>query len=248
MIELEALRVVLVRPRNPNNVGAAARAMANFGLQDLAVADPYEPVWRESAAAKDGAGDVLARARKLSLQDALADCHLVLGATTGRRRTLSQPMVLLPDLPAFLSRRLPPGGRAAVVFGPEKSGLGNEELDRCHAWVKIPTRAEAPSMNLGQAVAVIAYELARAAKSLGARRPSRAAHAPKRILPPMRQMENLLAAVGEVARRVDGKDAALREARIAQLRKSVLRWDLDRADAGRLLLLFEKIARKLPEL
>ncbi|MDE1977590.1 MAG: RNA methyltransferase, partial [Elusimicrobia bacterium] len=231
------------RPRNPNNVGAAARAMANFGLQDLAVVDPYDPVWRESVAAKDGAVGVLSRARKLSFSEAVGDCHLVLGTSTGQRRKLSQPLVLLPDLPNFLARRLPPAGRAAVVFGPEKSGLSNEDLARCHAWLKIPTRDEAPSMNLGQAVAVVGYELARAAGSSAAPPP----RAKKRVLPPARQMENLLAAISGVAGRLDYGDDALRGAQLKHLRRSILRWGLDRADAGRLLLLFEKIARQLPE-
>ncbi|HVA66163.1 MAG TPA: RNA methyltransferase [Elusimicrobiota bacterium] len=241
----KSIRVMLVRPRNPNNVGAAARAMANFGLKDLAVVDPYEPVWRESVAALDGAEAVLRLARKLSFPEAVSDCHLVLGTSTGKRRNLSQPLVLLPELRDFLARRLPPAGRAAIVFGPEKSGLRNEDLDRCHAWLKIPTLDEAPSMNLGQAVAVVGYELARAAAKGSVAAPS--APAKKRVLPPARQMENLLAAISRVVERLDYRDAAFRGAQIKHLRHSILRWNLDRADAGRLLLLFEKISRRLPE-
>jgi len=237
------IRVVLVRPRNPNNVGAAARAMANFGLNDLAVVDPYEPVWRESVAALDGAEAVLRLARRLSFPEAVGDCHLVLGTSTGKRRNLSQPLVLLPELRDFLGRNLPPKGRAAIVFGPEKSGLRNEDLDRCHAWLKIPTLDEAPSMNLGQAVAVVGYEIARAA----AKGSAAALPAKKRVLPPARQMENLLATISRVAGRLDYRDAAFRGAQIKHLRHSILRWNLDRADAGRLLLLFEKIARQIPD-
>ncbi|HVC09779.1 MAG TPA: TrmH family RNA methyltransferase, partial [Elusimicrobiota bacterium] len=203
----------------------------------------YEPVWRESVAALDGAEAVLRLARRLSFPEAVGDCHLVLGTSTGKRRKLSQPLVLLPELRDFLARRLPPAGRAAIVFGPEKSGLRNEDLDRCHAWLKIPTLDQAPSMNLGQAVAVVGYELARAA----AKGPAAAPQAKKRVLPPARQMENLLDTISSVASRADYKDAALREAHLKHLRHSILRWNLDRADAGRLLLLFEKISKRLPE-
>jgi tRNA/rRNA methyltransferase len=154
-------RVVLVRPRNPLNIGAAARAMANFGFQDLVVVAPYAPVWQETRSAV-GAEEIIRTARAVSnLVEAIGDATLVVGTTAGSRRNLDRDLIPLPDFPAWLRRRKA-RGRAAILFGSEKTGLSNEHLSHCHALVRIPTIVGCPSMNLGQAVAVCAYELARA--------------------------------------------------------------------------------------
>jgi TrmH family RNA methyltransferase len=155
-------RIVLVRPRNPLNIGAAARAMANFGFDDLVVVAPYDPVWREARSAV-GAGHVLQSARMAGqLPEAIADCNFVVGTTTGSRRNLDRDPVLLTDF-SSTAVKLPARARAAVLFGSEKTGLLNDHLSYCHALVRIPTTSECPSMNLGQSVAVICFELARAA-------------------------------------------------------------------------------------
>ncbi len=159
---MRSIRIVLVRPRNPNNIGAAARAMANFGLDDLVVVDPYEPVWRETVAAVGGER-VMSGARKMPLEEAVAGCAAIVGATTARRRRVDRPLLILPRLPGFLRKRLGDSGRAAILFGSEKTGLSRAALERCAAWLKIPTTPEFPSLNLSQAVAVVAYELARKA-------------------------------------------------------------------------------------
>jgi TrmH family RNA methyltransferase len=155
-------RIVLVRPRNPLNIGAAARAMANFGFDDLIVVAPYDPVWREARSAV-GAGHVLKSARVTDhLSEAIGDCHFVVGTTTGSRRNLDRDPVPLTDLTSA-PRKLPPRARGAVLFGSEKTGLLNDHLSYCHLLARIPTTAGCPSMNLGQSVAVCCYELARAA-------------------------------------------------------------------------------------
>jgi TrmH family RNA methyltransferase len=155
-------RVVLVRPRNPLNVGAAARAMANFGLRDLTVVAPHSPVWREARSAV-GAGEVLKSARAVSdLAEAIGDATLALGTTSGTRRNLDREPIPLSRLAPWLKERSPRHRRVALLFGSEKTGLSNEHLSYCHALVRIPTSARCPSMNLGQAVAVCCYELARA--------------------------------------------------------------------------------------
>ena len=155
-------RVVLVRPRNPLNVGAAARAMANFGLRDLVVAAPHAPVWREARSAVGG-GEVLESARAVSdLAEAVGDVTLVLGTTSGTRRNLDRELIPLSRLAAWLKEYAPRHKRVALLFGSEKTGLSNEHLSHCHVLVRIPTSARCPSMNLGQAVAVCCYELARA--------------------------------------------------------------------------------------
>jgi len=168
-------RIVLVRPRNPLNVGAAARAMANFGFRDLVVVAPHPPVWQEARSAV-GAEHVLTSARAVSnLQEAVGEATLVIGTTSGSRRNLDRELLPLADLPAWLKRCAAAGSRAALLFGSEKTGLANEELSYCHALVRISTSPRCPSMNLGQAVAVCCYELARA-RVVSARPPAARAH------------------------------------------------------------------------
>ena len=152
-------RFVLVRPRDPNNIGAAARAMGNFGFRDLAVVDPWPPVWREARSAV-GAGEILRKARLGSLEASIAGCSLVIG-TVGSTRRPRRPSLELPGLTALIRKEIGPRGRAAVIFGNEKTGLSNREISACHVLVRIPTAADLPSMNLGQAVALVAYELKR---------------------------------------------------------------------------------------
>jgi tRNA/rRNA methyltransferase len=154
-------RVVLVRPRNPLNIGAAGRAMANFGLLEMAVVAPFEPTWEEARSAAAGGDKVIVAARAVpSLIDALRDVTLVIGTTTGSRRNLGRELLSLPELADWLRRRKA-RGTIALAFGSEKTGLSNDDMSHCHALLRIPTGPDCPSMNLGQAVAVCAYELAR---------------------------------------------------------------------------------------
>jgi tRNA/rRNA methyltransferase len=154
------LKVVLVSPRNPLNIGAAARAMANFGFQRLSVVAPYAPTWREARSAV-GAPDVLQNATSTEcLADTVADCTLVVGTGTLTYRKPEQPVVQLPALAPRVTEVLAHGGRIALVFGTEKHGLTRDDLSYCHLLVEIPTDPRQPSMNLGQAVAVCLYELA----------------------------------------------------------------------------------------
>jgi TrmH family RNA methyltransferase len=168
-------RVVLVRPRNPLNIGAAARAMANFGFRELVVVKPYDPVWQETRSAV-GAEEIVRSARVTdSLVEAIGEASLVIGTTSGSRRTLDRHLIPLQELPNWL-RACARGHRcAALLFGSEKTGLSNEHLSYCHALVRIPTVPGCPSMNLGQAVAVCCYELARAG-AVAARSPASRIH------------------------------------------------------------------------
>ncbi len=155
-------RMVLVRPRNPLNIGAAARALANFGLLEMAVVAPFAPTWEEARTSAVGADPVIASARSVSsLAEILSDATLVVGTTTGSRRNLGREILTLPKLAAWLRRRKS-RGQAVMLFGSEKTGLSNQDMSLCHVLVRIPTTPDCPSMNLGQAVAVCAYELTRA--------------------------------------------------------------------------------------
>lgn len=150
--------IVLVRPRDPNNIGAVARAMKNFGFSDLAVVAIHPPTWSEITSAVN-ATDVLTNARVFAtLAEAIADCNLVVGTTDCTRVEGKQTVYT----PFDLSRNLAAADyKLALVFGSEKHGLTNDDLSHCHRVMSIPTLPDCPSMNLGQAVAVCCYELIR---------------------------------------------------------------------------------------
>jgi len=162
--ECDRLRVVLVETRNPLNIGAAARAMSNFGFRRLRVVKPYAPAFREARSAV-GASSVLARAEKFdAVADALADCSLVVGTSAIRTRHLHHTVRRSEDATRLIRRRLR-SGNVAILFGSEKRGLTNDDLSHCHWLLRIPTSDENISMNLGQAVAVCLYELIRGSKT-----------------------------------------------------------------------------------
>lgn len=153
--------VVLVRPRNPLNIGAAARAMTNFGVCKLRVVNPYLLAFREARSAV-GAADLLKEAEEFrTVSEATADCSLVVGTTAVRDRALEQPVKTLGQEPADEIRSHLKIGRTALLFGSEKTGLSNNDFSHCHWLLTIPTREQNISMNLGQAVGVCLYELAR---------------------------------------------------------------------------------------
>ena len=153
------LHVVLVRPRNPLNIGAAARAMSNFGFASLRLVNPYAVAFREARSAV-GAADVLASAAEFEdVADAVADASLVVGTTAVRHRELQQPL-RAPVAAAALIRKRLKSGDVALLFGSEKTGLSTDDLSHCHWLLRIPTAGNI-SMNLGQAVAVCLYELTR---------------------------------------------------------------------------------------
>jgi tRNA/rRNA methyltransferase len=158
------LAVVLVAVRNPLNIGAAARAMCNFGFADLRLVNPYGVAFRKARSAV-GATSLLANAREYpSVAEAVADCGLVMGTTTGRNRQIDHEMRSLPDGAPLIHKAFR-SVRVALLFGSEKRGLSNHDLSYCHWLIRIPTVASNPSMNLGQAVSLCLYELAKGAKA-----------------------------------------------------------------------------------
>jgi TrmH family RNA methyltransferase len=162
--QLDHLRVVLVAARNPLNIGAAARAMSNFGFPHLRVVNPYEAAFREARSAV-GASRLLANAEEYkTVAEAVADCTLVVGTTAVRHRELQHPLRRL-EYGARLIRKQLRSNRVALLFGSEKFGLSNAALSHCHWLMRIPTCEENISMNLGQAVAVCLYELVRDSKA-----------------------------------------------------------------------------------
>jgi TrmH family RNA methyltransferase len=150
------LRVVLVAPRNPLNIGAAARAMSNFGFTKLRLVNPYHVAFQEARSAVH-AHQILEDAEEFSsLGEAIADCGLVVGTTSLGHRELQHPLRSLEYGGRLIRKKLT--GPVALLFGSEKFGLSNDDLSFCHWLVRIGTEG---SMNLGQAVAVCLYELVR---------------------------------------------------------------------------------------
>jgi tRNA/rRNA methyltransferase len=134
--------------------------MSNFGFSRLRVVNPYRAAFREARSAV-GASALLANAEEYaSVADAVADCTLVVGATAISHRQLRHPLRRLEYGARLIRRQLASGG-VALLFGSEKRGLSNDDLGYCHWLMRIPTREEHSSMNLGQAVAVCLYELVR---------------------------------------------------------------------------------------
>lgn len=151
---------MLVRARNPLNIGAAARAMSNFGARRLRLVNPYAPGFREARSAV-GASDLLNQAEEFkTVAEAVADCVLVVGTTAVRNRVLQQPVHQLDEHAGKTIRLQLQTGRVALLFGSEKIGLTNRDFSHCHWLLTIPTSQQNISMNLGQAVAVCLYELA----------------------------------------------------------------------------------------
>jgi TrmH family RNA methyltransferase len=160
LIDPDSLRVVLVSPRNPLNIGAAARAMSNFGFLHLRVVNAYEVAYAEAKSAVNASAVLENSEQPSTIAEAVADCTLVVGTASRGHRLLQHPFRRL-EYGAAEIRDVMRSGRVALLFGSEKFGLSNEELAHCHWLMHIPTRDEHDSMNLGQAVAVCLYELIR---------------------------------------------------------------------------------------
>lgn len=151
------LRVVLVSTRNPLNIGAAARAMRNFGFRHLRLVNAYSVAYQEARSAVH-AQEILQAAEEFpTLDAAIADCQLVVGTTSLGHRELQHPLRSL-EYGGRLIRTALRSAKVALLFGSEKFGLSNDDLSYCHWLVRISTEG---SMNLGQAAAVCLYELTR---------------------------------------------------------------------------------------
>jgi len=157
-VNLGALSIVLVRPKFPENIGSVARVMKNMGLSRLILVDGCSPLHANAYKVSSGGEDILERAEEPpSLTEAISDTACVVG-TTSRRGEERGPLLS----PRDLARELIPlsmKNSIALVFGPEREGLTNEELSHCHLYVRIPSSTAFPSLNLSHAVMILCYEL-----------------------------------------------------------------------------------------
>jgi len=235
--ELDGLVVVLVRPRNPLNIGAAARAMSNFGAHRLRLVNPYAPGFREARSAV-GASDLLETAEEYkTVAEAVADCALVVGTTAVRNRALQQPVRMLDEPAGAVIRTQLQKERVALLFGSEKIGLTNKDFSHCHWLLNIPTKEKNISMNLGQAVAVCLYELARVAPLQPASEDIEPATAGQTEL----ITETLLEALWMSGYVKPGTDAMFEK----KARRLILRFKLEAYDAKLLLGMVRQIVWKL---
>ena len=235
---LANLSIVLVRPRNPLNIGAAARAMSNFGALDMRLVTPYEKAFREAVSAV-GATPLLANAQEFdSVAEAVRDRSLVVGTTAIGNRELQHELVSLEDAGKKIRRRLATG-RVAILFGSEKTGLSNRDLSHCHWLLRIPTREEHRSMNLAQSVAVVVYELSRRGARPKAQNQLSSAAVDMETLD---RVNRALREALDLSGYIHPRSASLAE---EKLRRMLLRFDLRAADAEVLLGMLRKILWRL---
>jgi tRNA/rRNA methyltransferase len=158
---MDHFRIVLVRPRNPENLGAVARAMRNFELTDWAIVELGTHDFATARRVAVHAEELLDRPRLCAtLDEAVADCTWVVG--TSARKLRGTPRLGPEEVAREALARAP--GRTAIVFGEERSGLTAAEIDRCHDLSAIPAGAAQPSLNLAQAVLLYAWEMGRAVR------------------------------------------------------------------------------------
>ena len=260
--QCDRVDVVLVSPRNPLNIGAAARAMANFGFQRLSIVAPFAVNWMEAKSAV-GAPDLLRDAKVFdTLAEAVSHCTFVLGTGSLDRRRPVQAILGLPEAatkirtalasaeepgaPGLASETWVPANsqrpstpRIALVFGSEKHGLTSDDLSWCHALIVIETCDAQPSMNLGQAVAVCLYEISRDPVSENTSKTnSSKMETPQ---PDSGQLDRLAGLIEETMEAVNYSTRGMRSANGEALRVLLRRLMPNEADLRRMMGLFRRI-------
>ena len=218
------VRIVLVGTQHPGNIGSAARAMKTMGLSRLFLVAPEKAPNTESYALAAGADDVLAAATTCAtLAEAVADCRLVLGCTARSRRIALEelaPREAGERAVAAATR----GDEVALVFGRERTGLDNDELQLCHASVHIPANPDYSSLNLAAAVQVLSYELRLA---LLASAPSQASSELREPPASHAELEGFFAQLAETLDAIDFHKGRAPESALRKLRRLFLRADMD---------------------
>jgi tRNA/rRNA methyltransferase len=227
--DLARIAIVLVRARNPNNIGAVARAMRDFGFSDLRIVNEYAMPLEGARSAVDASAVLQAATAYPSVGEAVAGCTLVIGTTAVGDRDLRHPLLALSEdalkIQAGLAANAAPAG-VAILFGSEKTGLSNEELSHCNWLLTIPMFQHADSrhlsMNLGQAVAVCLYEMVRQ-RPLAM--PSKAVEYAS-----AEELERMAALLAELTEASEYTRHHPANSGLADLRRLVLRLRLTRAD------------------
>ena len=241
-LELGRVAVVLVRARNPKNIGAVARAMHDFGFSDLRIVNEFVMPLEGARSAVDASSVLHAATTYATVAEAVADCGLVAGTTAVGERVLEHPLFAIHDAAPKVMEALEQGeAKVAILFGSEKTGLSNEELSHCNWLMTIPMFQHAEqrhlSMNLGQAVAVCLYEVVRGralARSPEAVEPAKGA-----------EQERVLGLLSEVLEAADYLRHHPARSGPADLRRLVLRMKMNRVDAPVWMGMLRQILWKL---
>jgi TrmH family RNA methyltransferase len=234
----DPLRIVLVTPRNPLNIGAAARAMSNFGFTQMRLVNPYEVAFKEARSAVN-AGYILEKAEVFqTVGEAVADCSLVAGTTAAARRDLHLPLYRLEPAGELLREHLAADKPAAILFGSEKFGLSNDDMSHCQWLFRIPSREEHGSMNLGQAVAICLYELRRDAQAAA----QRFAPAPTATA---EDLERITLLMLDVVRRSGYLNPSTNESSELKMRRLIRRLGVPAGDTATWLGIFRQILWKI---
>lgn len=229
---LNRIRVVLVETSHPGNIGAVARAMKNMGLAELVLVKPRVFPHAEATARASGADDLLVRAQVVeSLEAAIADCVLVVGASA-RSRTIPWPLMQPRDCARRMLAEAARGAKVALVMGREKSGLSNAELERCRVHVHIPANPDYPSLNLAAAVQVLAYELRMAALEAESALPEGAMLERDQPLATAAELEGLYAHFERTLAALDFYDPDNPRQLMRRLRRLFNRAELDRMEVN----------------
>lgn len=220
------IRIVLVEPSHPGNIGAVARAMKNMALEELVLVRPKLFPHSEATARASGADDLLQRARVVeTVAEALAGCGFVAG-TTARDRDQNFRVMDVRDAAERIvseSRRAP----AAVLFGAERTGLTNEDVESAHALIRIPANQAYQSLNLAMAVQLVSYELFRATGA--------------KVVPPPtevplaspEEMERLFVHLAQVMEEVEFRDRTQSGTHLmARIRRFLQRAELDQNEVN----------------
>jgi tRNA/rRNA methyltransferase len=230
------LRIVLVQPRNPLNIGAAARAMYNFGFEDLWLVEPRDRAFREAKSAM-GAAKVLQCARVTSsIAEALGDASLIAATSAAKGRSTDLVQKELTTAGHAIRTHLEDRS-AAILFGPEKYGLSRDDVSHCDWLLEIPTNPDCPSMNLGQSVALVCYEIARHAKAIPELKTPASVSAQERD----RILGLLLPLLSDSGFIFDGSE----EAQTNKIRRWITRLRLAPADSKLLMAMLRQLRWKL---
>ena len=239
-MSLENIRIVLVEPSHPGNIGAAARAMKTMGVGQLALVSPQrfpdpQAQWRAASA-----GDVIERCRVFDdLESAIGDCSWVVG-TSARQRRIPWPAGDVREAAEEVVRQAI-AGPVAVLFGRETSGLTNDELQRCNRHLQIPASKDYPSLNLAMAVQVVTYEIFRQAAD-SKPRPRAWDRAPATSA----AVEALLAHLEETLTETEFLDPENPGQTLTRLRRLFTRVQLDETEVGMLRGMLTHFARHKP--
>jgi tRNA (cytidine32/uridine32-2'-O)-methyltransferase len=220
------IRIVLVGTQHPGNIGAAARALKTMGLARLVLVAPENYPADEAFRRAAGADDVLADAPVVaSLAAAVADCHFVLGCTARSRRVALEELQPRQAAGRVVGRA--GDGETALVFGRERTGLSNEELQLCHASVHIPANPEYSSLNLAAAVQVLAYELRLALLENAASETDSGSGEPREAPASHAQLEGFFSQLGQTLDDIDFHKGRAPDSAMRKLRRLFLRTDLN---------------------